>query len=356
MLVISNLMSLRSFLLREFFLLLFAVGTVALSLWRGETPKISPDEWRILALLFTLLVAVKGFELSGVLEFLALRLEDFKPFPTLLVLYTAVLSMFVTNDAALLTVVPVTLLLKRNRGFIPLLVVLEILAANIGSALSPFGNPQNIYLVHHYGLTLRDFLSAVVPLFLPLLVFLSILAPRSMGKAESPKGGFVLNLRPLLVSTVVFLLFLGVFFKVLPLWVLIAVPLVGLFYWETLRVDYNLLLTFLVFFAFSSLIKVELLFPSPFGVFMGSVLLSQVVSNVPVAVILAKLTPLWKPLLLGSNVGGFGTPVASLANLIGIRLYLKSGLDRGIFLFLFWSLNLLFLVMGICLFALLEGF
>ncbi len=345
-----------SLLVEEFFLFLFLAGTFILSLWEGRFPKISPDEWRVLALLFTLLVAVKGLELSEVLKYLALRLEGFKYFPLLLVFYTAILSMFVTNDAALLTVVPLTLLLRKDRELIPLLVVLEILAANIGSALSPFGNPQNIYLIHHYGLTLRDFLSAVVPLFLPLLFFLLLLTPGGVGKAESPKWGFDLNFRPLSVSLLAFFLFLGVFFKVFPVWVLSVVPFIGFLYTETLKVDYNLLITLLVFFAFSSLVKVKLFFLSPIGVFVDSVFLSQVVSNVPVAVILAKLTPFWKPLLLGSNIGGFGTPIASLANLIGIRLYLRSGLKRGIFWFLFWSLNLSFLVIGVCLFLLLEGF
>ena len=224
-----------SLLVEEFFLLLFAVGTVILSLKRHLLPYLTPDEVKVLILLFTLLVAVKGLELSGVLRYFALRLERFKHFPPLLVLYTALLSMFATNDAALLSVVPLTLLLEENRALIPLLVVLEILAANIGSALSPFGNPQNIFLYHHYRLTLTQFLSAVLPVFLPLLVFLLILTPPKGGEIiQTPKRG-VLDLKVLSASVADFLLFLGVFFGFLPLEVLFSIPFLGLFKRNSLR-------------------------------------------------------------------------------------------------------------------------
>ena len=126
----------------EFFLLLFSAGTLILSLKREELPHISSAEWKVLLFLLSLMVVIKGFELSGVLKYLALKLERFKNFPPLLVLYAAILSAFVTNDVALLAVVPLTLLLK-DKALIPLLVVLEIIAANIGSALSPFGKEKN---------------------------------------------------------------------------------------------------------------------------------------------------------------------------------------------------------------------
>ena len=340
-------------LAENLFPLLFAVGTIFLSLERGKLPHISPEEWKVLLFIFTLLVVIRGFELSGGLKYAALRLERFKYFPPLLVLYTAFLAMVVTNDVALIAVVPITLLLSENRELVPLLVVLEILAANIGSALSPFGNPQNIYLFHRYGLSLKEFLSAVVPVFLPLLVFLLILTPlRGKGVEKSPTEVRI-NWQPLVVSSLGFLLFLGSFFKLLPLWVLFPIFAAGIWIRELLAVDYGLLLTFLVFFAFSSLLEVKPLFHSPEGVLLNSVLLSQILSNVPVAVILSKLTALWKPLLVGVNLGGFGTPVASLANLIGIRLYLRSTYPKGSFWFFYTALNLSFLIMGVSLAVLL---
>ncbi len=344
----------KKLLIENLFLLLFAVGTVVLSLERGKLPHISPEEWKVLLFLYTLLVVVKGFELSGILKYAALRLERFKYFPPLLVLYTAFLAMFVTNDVALLAVVPITLLLKENRELVPLLVVLEILASNTGSSLSPFGNPQNIYLFHRYGLDLKDFLTAVVPVFLPLLVFLPILTPFRGKAVEKLPPEVGIDWRPLIVSCFGFFLFLGSFLKFLPIWIMLPIFAAGIWIRELLIVDYGLLLTFLVFFAFSSLLEVRPIFHSPEGVLLNSVLLSQVISNVPVAVILAKLTPLWKPLLVGVNLGGFGTPVASLANLIGIRLYLRSPYPKGSFWFFYAVLNLAFLIIGISLAVLLS--
>ncbi|ADU97103.1 hypothetical protein Theam_1139 [Thermovibrio ammonificans HB-1] len=335
-----------------FFLSLSALLVTSLVFHR--LPRISPDELKVVFTLFVFLVILRSLELYGVISQVAAFFERGRWVGVKLVLLTALLSMFVTNDVALITVVPVTAAMAlEGKAF---LVTLEAVAANAGSALSPVGNPQNLFIYYHYDLHLKEFISAIGPFSLLLVpLFLLSLKVRSvcLEPPDPPLDG------RWKVAVGLFLLFLPVALKLLPLY-LAFVPLLYalLFDRRLFRVDYFLLGTFIAFFGFTDNLShgLSLRLSSGASVFWSSVGLSQVMSNVPAALFVSEFTGRWKELLWGVNVGGFGTLVASLANLIAYRIY-RERVEKGKrFLVLFHAVSFLFLLLGVLLFWALEGY
>ena len=154
-----------------------------------------------------------------------------------------------------------------------------------------------------------------------------------------------------------FLLFILVTLKILPFWVgLFILFIISILDFESLKVDYTLLLTFFFFFGFTDNLKdiLHFHFKDPFHVFLGSLLASQFISNVPAALLFCDFTHYWKALLWGVNVGGFGSLFASLANLIAYRLYIRYAPNESelSFFILFHILSYLFLLLGILLYFL----
>ncbi|RTZ73862.1 MAG: hypothetical protein DSZ02_06380 [Gammaproteobacteria bacterium] len=215
--------SLIDFLLKEWLLVVSAAGLAATSLHLGRLPRFSSDELQVLWILAMLFIAVKGVEKSGLTRNLALRLERGRQVPLKLVLGTFFLSMVITNDVALLAMVPLTLLLDaRRKG---LLVILEALAANAGSALTPFGNPQNLFIYWHYELEPLQFISAIAPfsLFFGGLLTLGALAVRCRRSVPCPVEQAPVDGHAWLHGMLLILLILTVL-HLLPLWTTVALP------------------------------------------------------------------------------------------------------------------------------------
>lgn len=249
---------------------------------------------RVLCLLFCLMAVVAGLQQCGLFQVLSQRLLSGRKQLRLLYLVLTLLpffcSMLITNDVALLTFVPFTVLvlgrISRTEALVRV-VVLQTLAANLGSMATPVGNPQNLFLCSYYTLSFRSFLSVVL---LCLLLF--------------ARGLFA-------------------------------------------QVDYALLATFVCFFIFAGNMgriepvrgALELLMGR--SSYWTSLAASQVISNVPAAVLLSGFTGNWQALLAGVNVGGLGTPIASLASLISLKLYLRAeGASLPRFLAVFAAANL----------------
>ena len=255
---------------------------------------------------------------------------------------------------------PVMALVCRAAGVvwsvIPV-VALETAAANLGSALTPVGNPQNLYLYSAYGLTPGEFFSVTVPLCAVSLALCGIaaLCVREKGRvtvqadAPAPLDGKRLALHGALLALCIAAVFSLVDWRVS----LAVVSLCLLLFDRAIfrRVDYALLATFACFFLFSgnlaSLPPVRALLTSLMekSAFFASLLASQVISNVPAALLLSPFTDDARAMLLGTDVGGLGTLVASLASLISYKYYARSkGADSGRYLLWFTALNLLLLV------------
>ena len=257
-----------------------------------------------LLMLFSLMTIVAGFRRMGALDAvsrkLTRRVTTLRGLSAVLVALCFALSMLVTNDVALLTLVPLTLLLFRACGQKSVIwtVVLETVAANLGSMVTPIGNPQNLYLYTSGRLTALDFLTLLAPyaaVALALLMALCLLLPKERVAAEAsaraPLAGKMLALYGALSA-----LALLAIAKVLPAWALAAAVLLGVLALDrqTLRqVDYTLLATFVCFFVFVASVKAcgpvrawleAMMARNPMEV---SLLTSQVISNVPASALVA---------------------------------------------------------------------
>ena len=299
---------------------------------------------RVLCLLFCLMAVVAGLQECGLFLVLAQRLLAGER-PVRLISLTLILlpffcSMLVTNDVALITFVPFAILVLEMVGRRDLLIPimsLPTVAANLGSMATPVGNPQNLFLYAHFSLSMGDFLSLLLPLTLISLVGLAAAGLYFGGKGwisvSFPEQVRLTSPKHLALYLVLFGLCLLSVCRVLPYGILTVLVIVSLLLARRQllgQVDYMLLLTFVCFFIFSGNLGQmpavraglgSLLSRSPL---LCSAAASQVISNVPAAVLLSGLTEDWKGLLAGVDVGGLGTPVASLASLISMKFYLRS--------------------------------
>lgn len=297
---------------------------------------------RVLSLLFCLMAVVVGFQECGVFTILAQKLLTGRKRLHILFLILVMLpffcSMLVTNDVALITFVPFTIIILKTidrTEYLIWIIILQTIAANLGSMAMPVGNPQNLFLYAKYSLTPQDFFTVMVPL--TIVSLLALFIPIFFMKRETIEVQF--DHREALRDPKRFLLFLALFFlcllsvfRVLHYGILLAAVIFCLMLFDHKlfqRVDYALLLTFVFFFIFAgnmgqleevrsiiiALIEENALF--------SSLLASQFISNVPAAVLMANFTQDWHGLLLGTNIGGLGTPIASLASLISLKYYMK---------------------------------
>ena len=278
-----------------------------------------------------------------------------------LVLLPFFCSMLVTNDVALIVFVPFTLALLEGLGcggaMVPV-IVLQTVAANLGSMATPVGNPQNLYLYAAYNLNAGEFFSVVLPLTIVSGVALALAAlpvlprvfPEQQLKEDRIASGGKMGLYAALFG-----LCLMTVFRVVPYPVTTAVVVAALFLADRKllkEIDFMLLLTFVCFFVVSeNLGRMEAVRSFLQSLLDRSTLLtavgaSQVISNVPAAVLLSSFTDSWRELLAGVNIGGLGTPIASLASLITLKLYLRwPGAKVGRFMVVFTIANLAGLVL-----------
>lgn len=330
-----------------------------------------PD-YRTIALLFCLMIIVAGFQSLGIFSmlghFLITRAGSVRGLSVVMVLLCFFSSMVITNDVTLITFVPFTILVLRMSGRVERilkLIVLETIAANLGSMATPIGNPQNLYLYSISDLTAGEFMQAVIPyaglsfVLLVVVVFvgkdeplLDVSVKDEQEKRAGRKAGRVLgHAVPLLILLILCLL---VVFRILPYQpVLICVILVILVINRKLylSVDYFLLLTFLCFFVFIGNMKripqvSELLVSVVQGrELLTGILTSQIISNVPAAILLSGFSSDFSALLTGVNLGGLGTLIASLASLISFKFFVKEyPHQKGTFMKVFTIWNLLFLL------------
>ena len=318
-------------------------------------------DWNVLMLLFSLMAVVAGLKRCGVMDrvsgALIRRAGTVRALGLALSLACFFSSMLVTNDVALITFVPLTTaLLATSPDALILTVTLETIAANLGSMATPIGNPQNLYLYAHYNMPMASFLRAVGPLTVVSLVLVvlgcMLLKSEKVSPVHSAKSE-ALAMPALWLHAAQFVICLLSVLDMLPKWVSFAVVLLStLLYDRSLlrEVDYALLATFVCFFVFvGNLGRIEAVSGMLSAVVSGremetGILASQVISNVPAALMLSGFTANAEELMRGVDLGGLGTLVASLASLISFKLYLKTpGAKGGRYLGVFTVMNLVFL-------------
>ncbi len=322
--------------------------------------------WNTLLTLFMLFAALEGFKKEHIFDPLKRILSNIRSTFILalsLTLIVFVLSAFITNDVSLLTFVPLTIFLfskSEKTEFLPSVVIIETIAANLGSLITPFGNPQNLYIYEKMNIKSSEFMLMMLPIYIAslalivlslLFIFHKNLRNTIYIKAEVESYGGNKSFRVLYICLFAMTLasVLG-YFNTFPLFLLTLTILI-VFDRDTLKaIDWPLLATFLFFFIFSSSIASNEAIASKLSAitsgheFLLSLILSEVISNVPSAILLEPFSMDLKALLYGVDVGGLGTPVASLASLISIRLYLKEYKDSRKFISMFFIWNTVILM------------
>ena len=329
---------------------------------------VSPDkaylgyfDWKTLTCLFCVLAVVCA--LRNIFFFTALAKQIVKLFKNTracilaLVYITFIGSMLIANDMALLTFLPLGFYVLSSTGktkYMAFTFIMQNIAANLGGMLTPFGNPQNLYLYTKFNIPTGEFVLTMLPPFcisVGLITLCCFFIKKEELSIESEK--IVLPKLRTGIYLLLFALSIIIVFRVIPFWIgLIVIPLALLFMDRDAlkKVDYGLLLTFVMFFIFAgNMARIEtvrnflggLLAKNPLLV---SALSCQVISNVPSAILLSQFATNWKGLLIGVNVGGVGTLISSLASLITFREYTKHNPHgAGKYLLLFSAFNFAFL-------------
>ena len=303
-------------------------------------PELSYINFQVLASLFNIMIVVKAFEELHLLDRVSIGILngccDSRKVSLILILLSFFSSMLFTNDVALLTLVPLALAIGKKSGLDMLTtVIMQTLAANIGSSLTPMGNPQNLYIFSFYKLHAWQFFTTVGIFSALGFLWLVIMNHRRPNiKLEFTLDKVEIKDKKLVVlwGGVFIVIVLSVFniinYAIAFLLTVIAALLINRRI--LLKADYSLLLTFICFFVFIGNVSnipavnnlMKSLLDSSVSAYAGSILLSQAISNVPSAILLSGFTPYWKELLLGVNIGGMGTIVASLASVISYKLYI----------------------------------
>ncbi len=303
--------------------------------------------WKTILNLLAILLSVKGLELSGFLTYVASKIisstRSLRKLALVYVCTVFTLAPVVTNDISLLVMVPllssIACTLERDLSD---LAVLSSVAANVGSSLTPIGNPQNLIIFHHYHIPFITFvLYMAVPvlvMFLLLIAFTYIMCKEdtislTITKIKSCKYNRKLALTSIIMLAVIILILATPLRHVYCIAYILAAVSIIVFTLVDVRVlrysDWNLLaiilLMFLDFGLISHMCTVEALIrkfmKSPIEIYFFSIGLSQIMSNVPATVLLINLVNNYVPLMYGVNIGGNGTIIASLANLIAYRTY-----------------------------------
>lgn len=322
-------------------------------------------DFRVLCLLFCLMLVVEGMQTIGVFSFLGQKLlsraQNTRFIAFVLIFLCFLSSMFITNDVALITFVPFAVMLLtttgQNRLLIPV-IVLQTIAANLGSMLTPIGNPQNLYLYSFFNISFRRFVLHMLPLTLAsaLMLTLAVLLIKKepLALPENKNKAQITSKPRLAIYSLLFLVCLLCVLRILPYLLMLAVVVLVILVSDRkllVKADYFLLLTFICFFIFiGNMQRIPAVCTLLSRLISGrelllGVLLSQIISNVPAAILLSGFTADSAALLYGVNIGGLGTLIASLASVISYRCYRAANQgNSGKYMLTFTIYNILFLI------------
>jgi Na+/H+ antiporter NhaD/arsenite permease-like protein len=316
----------------------------------------------VLAILFCLMSVVAGFQKIGVFEAISSiilsKTNNRKTIGMILVLVCFFTAMLVTNDVALITFVPFTIgILGDDDDNLIFVIVMETIAANLGSMMTPIGNPQNLFLYSYYRLDILDFFIIMAPIgIISLVLIIAIMLCRKKGDlyVSADQERVSIDQKQLLKYTVMFFICILTVLHIIHYFVCIGIIGIVLLVSDRSllkKIDYMLLLTFICFFVFvgnvSSMERIRIFVAE---ILMNretlvSAIISQFISNVPAAIMLAPFTYKPEKLLIGVNIGGLGTIIASMASLISYKYYaIMEHARKGKYLIVFSLLNFALLI------------
>lgn len=331
-------------------------------------------DWKVIGILFCLMLVIENLKEANLFdrasEFILNRLNDSRSLGIMLVLCCFVSSMFITNDVALITFVPLTLLLLKgieSKNLLMDIIILETISANLGSQFTPIGNPQNLYLYSHFNLNLNVFIRHMLA---PTIIsFILLLACTFFLKKEKIKNHLKekkhIDKKLSLIWGIAFIMCLLSVVRIIPYIYLTAI-LILLSLFTNLnalkKVDYGILFTFIFLFIFvANLLELKYIDTHVIpliqkDLYLSGIVFSQFISNVPAAILLAPLSSDWKTIMYSVNVGGLGTLIASMASLISYKIYaVENSEDKKEFLHRFTVYNFFILIiLGLIFYILLK--
>lgn len=366
--------SVKNFIKNEIVLIIsFALAVGSAFIVHPNPGYIDYIDFRTLALLFCLMAVMAGFNKLGVFKILASKLLGFAKDSRSLCLTLSLLcffsSMVITNDVALITFVPFSVIIlnlsEKKKLLIPL-VTLETVAANLGSMLTPIGNPQNLYLFSSFEMKTADFFRVL----LPYAVLSLILTVVSVFFIKKEKLDFIseaderkTDIKLCAIYGVLFVIALLTVFRVIPYIITLVVSVIAVLIFDRktlLKADYSLLLTFVFLFVFIGNLKNI----APVSEFLSSIVVgnevlvgvasSQIFSNVPAALLLSGFTDNVADLLTGVNLGGLGTLIASMASLISFKYVVREKVSSGKYIAVFTAVNAVYLAFNLMLWEIIK--
>lgn len=320
-------------------------------------------EYKTLIALFCMLAVVAGLKSTNIFELVSKKLIGlFKTRRAViycLVYGTYLFDMIVANDMSLITFLPLTYLVlhkTNNDKYLAFTFIMQTIAANMGGMITPYGNPQNLYLFSFYEIAIPEFFKALLlqSITVAVMLFICVLFVKNEPLTLKNEEKFEIKKKELAVYAVLFVLVILSIFRVVPHVVTLALVILAVLIVDRKRfkyVDYALLATFCVFFVFSGnmaridAVKELISVIVEKNTLIAGVVSCQFISNVPTAIFLSKFTQNWQDLLIAVNIGSLGIIISSLASLITLKEYLKhqpEGLKK--YMIKFTLLNTTFLV------------
>jgi Na+/H+ antiporter NhaD/arsenite permease-like protein len=330
-------------------------------------------DYKVLACLFSLMVVVSGLRKTGVFDSISSALTRFsgtlRKLALTLVMITFFASMAITNDVALITFIPLSLLVLKDisdmRSRITI-ITLQTIAANIGSSLTPVGNPQNLYLFSFYHMSARVFFITTFPLVFSggILLILSVLTVKNIKiKPHSSRANQLTKPFNMLVYLVLFVISVLAVFRIIDFRIATGIVIIALILFDRklfAKIDYSLLFTFAGFFIFIG--NLEHIEPvrklmteiAQKNVLLVTMLSSQIVSNVPAAILLSRFTDDFASIIRGVSIGGMGTIISSLASVITYKFFVREYPGENmkfLRIFSFWNFSVLAVLYFFCVIA-----
>lgn len=298
-------------------------------------------DFKTLTCLFCVLAVVCAFKNINFFYIIALNIvkvfKNLRLSILVLVYITFIGSMLIANDMALLTFLPLgyyVLVTAEKQKYMAFTFIMQNIAANLGGMLTPFGNPQNLYLYSFFNISNDEFIQIMFPPFIISIALITIcclfVKKEPLLIKEQPT---TLNSKRTVAYSILFVLAIAIVFRGIPYYlglVVIPIALLILDRKALKMVDYPLLLTFACFFIFAgNMARIDVIrdlfsYLLNQNTLLFSICSCQVISNVPSAILLSQFTNNYADLLVGVNIGGTGTLIASLASLITFREYTKN--------------------------------
>lgn len=319
-------------------------------------------DFKVLAILFCMMLVVEGLSRTGFFFMLMKNMlkitTNIRSLVFVLVSITFFSSMFITNDVALITFVPYSIMVLRKvkmEKYMIYVIALLTIAANLGSMVLPMGNPHNLYLYSVSNMGMLDFMKIILPYTVASFVILAIASFVIKGQKVvlEEENNTLLDKKKFGLILIEFIICILVVIKIIPYQVaLIVICAMVLILDKSIfkKADYILLVTFVMFFIFVGNVKnISAISDVLSSITKGnelivSIVASQFISNVPASILLASFTDNMKELILGLNFGGLGTLIASMANLISYKIYAREeDSDTGKYIMVFSGICILFL-------------